>query len=367
MSCAWEAPGRINIIGEHTDYNEGFVLPIALPNRTIATAASRADGRLTVRSAQRPGEQLDSRIIDLTPGSVPGWAGYPAGVLWALRAAGHELRGVDLAVDGAVPLGAGLSSSAALECAVAAAVNDLFDLRVPPAALALIAQRAENDFVGVPCGIMDQMAAMLCTAGHALFLDTRTLSTEQVPLDLPAAGLALLVVNTKAPHRLVEGEYAKRRRSCEEAAARLGVAALRDIAADRLPDALAALADDLLCRRTRHVVTENVRVLDAVAKMRAGAVRDIGPVLTASHVSLRDDYEVSSVELDAAVDAALSAGALGARMAGGGFGGCAIALVEKGGAAAVEHAVAAAFTMRGLQPPAIFAATPSRGAGRSTR
>ncbi len=225
---AWVAPGRVNLIGEHTDYNDGFVLPLALPQGAVATAAARTDRLLRMASLQAEG-LVEISVDDLEPGKVEGWAAYVAGVVWAVRTAGHDVGGLDILIDGDVPLGAGLSSSAALECATALAVADLHGLDIERPALARLAQQAENDFVGMPCGIMDQSAALLCTRDHALFLDTRSLGTEQVPLELGAEGLALLVVDTKAPHRLVDGEYAARRRTCEEAAAALGLPALRDL------------------------------------------------------------------------------------------------------------------------------------------
>jgi galactokinase len=355
----WVAPGRVNLIGEHTDYNDGFVLPFALRQRVVCTAARRADARLVARSAQAPGPAVD--VVDPGPGSLTGWGAYVAGVVWALRVAGHDVGGLDVSVDGDLPLGAGLSSSAALSCAVALACADLFGLQVSRTELARAAQRAENDFVGAPVGIMDQMAVLHGRAGHALLLDTRSLDVTPVPLRLAEHGLALLVVDTRAPHRLVDGEYAARRRSCEAAASALGVVALRDASVA----AVEGLADDVLRRRARHVVTENLRV-HGVAKvlLTGGDPRAIGPALTASHVSLRDDFGVSCAELDTAVDAALSAGAHGARMTGGGFGGCAIALVDAAAAADVATAVERAFGKRGFTTPAWFLAEPSDGATR---
>jgi galactokinase len=353
----WRAPGRVNVIGEHTDYNDGFVLPLALAQRVVCTAARRLDGRLVARSARAPGAVLD--VSDPAPGRVDGWGAYPAGVVWALRAAGHDVGGLDVTLDGDLPPGAGLSSSAAVCCAVALACNDLYQLGLDRVALARIAQRAENDFVGAPVGIMDQMAVLYGRAGHALFLDTRSLEVRPVPLRLSEAGLALLVIDTHAPHRLVDGEYAARRRSCEQAATMLGVAALRDATAA----AVAGLPDATLRRRARHVVTENARVLRVVEALRSGVdPREIGPELTASHESLRDDFVVSCAELDAAVDAALDAGAYGARLTGGGFGGCAIALVNTGGVGTVAQAVGEAFTRRGFAAPSSFVVVPSDGA-----
>ncbi len=362
--CLWAAPGRVNLIGEHTDYNEGFVLPLALPHRVVA-AAARSDGeRLRMVSLQRGGRSAEVDLHTLRPGAVDGWAAYAAGVVWALREAGHPVGGVDVVVDGDVPAGAGLSSSAALECAVALAVNDAWALGIDRTSLARLTQRAENDFVGVPSGIMDQSASLLCREGHALFLDTRTLTVEQVPLDLDAAGLALLVVDTRAPHRLADGEYAARRHDCEQGAAALGLPYLRDLGVDDLPAALGRLGDDTIRRRVRHVVTENARVLDVVGLLRTGRLGEVGALLTASHASLRDDFEVSVPELDTAVEAALQAGALGARMTGGGFGGCVIALVPVEGAGRVDDAVHRAFGERGFSTPESFVTRASPGAWR---
>jgi galactokinase len=340
------------------------VLPIALQHRTVAHVSRRRDDELNVRSVQHPGEPARTVIGDLEPGSVPGWAAYPAGVAWALREAGHAIKGADVLVDGDVPLGAGLSSSAALECAVALALAQLYDLNLDRGALARLAQRAENAFVGVPTGIMDQAASLLATEDHALFLDTRSGETRHIEFKLAAAGLTLLVIDTKAPHRLVSGEYAARRRDCERAAEILGVPALRDIRLNDLDEALKLLDDDRLRRRVRHVVTENSRVLAAVEHLDAGRPAEIGQLLAASHQSLRDDYEVSSGELDLAVTTARSAGALGGRMTGGGFGGCAIALTPSGAATAVAGAVAEAFARHGFNAPASFVAHASGGAAR---
>ncbi len=345
----WAAPGRVNLIGEHTDYNDGFVLPLALPQQVLVAAGRAAVGRSTVRSMQ-PGASVSFAAATVEPGEVDGWAAYAAGVFWALRSAGHVIPDLDMMLDGNVPLGAGLSSSAAVECAVASAVEcavavalcDLSGLRPDATTVALHAKRAENEFVGAPTGVMDQMACMYGRAGHLVFLDTRSLAVEHVPFDLSGHGLSLLVIDTRAPHALVDGQYAERRKSCDAAARMLGVTALRDVALDGLERALALLPDDPLRRRVRHVVTENARVLDVVDLLRAGGAdpRKIGPALTASHGSLRDDFEVTVAELDVAVEGALAAGAHGARMTGGGFGGCVIALVERPAVEAVAHAVA---------------------------
>ncbi|WP_354642041.1 galactokinase [Kitasatospora camelliae] len=359
----WAAPGRVNLIGEHTDYNDGFVLPIALPHAARLQARRRDDGLLRLYSEQGDGLITELAVDDLVPGGVSGWARYPASVVWALRQAGHEVGGADLLIDSDVPGGAGLSSSAALECAVAVAYDDLHGLGLGPVETALIAQRAENAFVGVPCGVMDQMASTSCAEGAALFLDTRDLAQRQVPFDLAAAGLRLLVIDTRVKHDLADGAYAELRAGCERAAALLGLPALRDLALPDLDAALDRLPADLR-PLVRHVVTENARVEQAVALLDAGDPAGLGPILTAGHASLRDDYRVSCPETDLAADTAVAAGALGARMTGGGFGGSVIALVEAGAVDTVGTAVADAFRDAGYAAPRIFTAVPSTGARR---
>ncbi|MFE9258548.1 galactokinase [Streptomyces sp. NPDC006879] len=358
----WSAPGRVNFIGEHTDYNDGYVLPIALPHRVRVRASRREDEVLSVSSTAQSVDK-DSPVAfeasALRPGAQRTWAAYALGMAWALREAGHRVRGADLAIDGEVPIGAGLSSSAALQCAAGAALCGLYGITLDPVELALLARRSENEFVGVPCGLMDQMASMCCTAGHALFFDTRSLSCAQVPLDLAAEDLRLLVIDTRVRHSLTDGAYTMRRTQCERAAALLGVEALRDV---RSVAQLDALRSPVLRARARHVVTENARVLRTVEAVRSGRIRDTGPLLTASHTSLREDFEVSCPELDLAVRAALGAGALGARMTGGGFGGSAIALVEAAAADAVHRAVRRAFAAAGHIEPRILEVVPSDGA-----
>jgi galactokinase len=358
----WAAPGRVNLIGEHTDYNDGFVLPMAIDRLVLAAAARRDGGRLRLWSLQEA-EPADLDLDAVGPGQVDGWAAYPAGVAWALGQEGVEFGGADLVVDGDVPAGSGLSSSAALECATATALADLHGAGLDRRALAGLARRAENEVVGVPSGVMDQMVAMLGRAGHALFLDTRSLEAEQVPVPLEASGLRLLVIDTRAGHRLVEGAYADRRAACEAAAAALGVPALRDATLDQVEAAAAVLGDPGL-RRARHVVTENARVLAAVELLRAGRLDRLGPLLAASHASLRDDYEVSSPELDTAVAAAVDAGAVGARMTGAGFGGSAVALVPADRVEQVAARAHAAFAAAGFGPPEVAAVTPADGARR---
>jgi len=358
------APGRLNLVGEHTDYNDGFVLPFALRQGVTALVARRSDELLRLRSAQFVDEPVDLSLDALSPGAVTGWAAYAAGTVWSLRQSGHHIAGVDVLVDGDVPPGAGLASSAALECSVVAALAEAHEVALRPVDVAAVARRAENGFVGMPCGVMDQLAAVLARAGHALFLDTRTLESTHVPLDLEAAGVHVVVIDTRVSHRLVDDAYAERRRTCERAAATLGVRALRDVPADGLDDVLLLLGDDEARRRVRHVVAENARVLEAVRLLRAGELRALGPLLSASHASLRDDYAVSCAELDVAVDAAVAAGALGARMTGAGFGGCALALVAVENAGAVRAAVERAFAVRRFAAPRIFAVEPAAGARR---
>ncbi|AWZ16202.1 galactokinase [Streptomyces sp. ICC1] len=360
----WAAPGRVNLIGEHTDYNDGFALPMALPQTTLLAARARTDGRLRLHSAQGDGRITDLVVADLAPGVVTGWTSYPAGVLWALAGAGYGIGGADLHFDSTVPTGAGLSSSAALECAVAVAYDELYRLALTGPELARIAQRAENGFAGVPCGIMDQMASVCCTAEAALHLDARSPeSHRQVPFDLLGQGLRLLVIDTRVTHDLGDGAYASLRAGCERAAALLGLPALRDLPAAELPRALRALPAEL-APLVRHVVTENARVGEAVSRLEEGDAAALGPILTAGHASLRDDYRVSCPETDLVVTAALAAGALGARMTGGGFGGSVIALVEAGRQDAVGRSVTEAFAAAGHRPPHILEATPAAGARR---
>ena len=357
----WAAPARVNLIGEHTDYNDGFVLPLAIDRRVTVAAARRTDDVLRLVSLDKGEERL--RLAGVRPGAVHGWAAYAAGPLWALARDGVEVGGLDLVLGSDVPIGSGLSSSAAVECATLLAARDLYGGPDDLARLALIAQRAENDVVGVPCGIMDQMAALACTAAHVLLLDCRSLEADQVPFAPADAGLALLVVDTRVSHALADGAYAERRAACEQAAGVLGVRALRDANQADL-DAARDRLGSVGYRRVRHVVGENARVLAVVELLRRGRPDMIGDALNASHASLRDYYQVSSPELDAAVEAALEAGALGARMTGAGFGGCALALVPAGAVADVGKAVAAAFAERGFREPGIFTVQPAGGARR---
>lgn len=360
----WWAPGRVNLIGEHTDYQDGFVLPLALDRGVIAAVRTRSDDLLRVHST-REGATRTVRLAEVTPGAVHGWLGYLAGVGWALAQGGHEVPGLDVAIESTVPVGAGLSSSAAVECAIAIAWNDLAGLGLDRTALAAHARRAENDIVGAPTGVMDQMASLHGRAGALMFLDTRSMEVEQVPLDLAAHDLSLLVIDSRAPHALVDGEYAERHASCARGAELLGVRALRDVGAADLDAALHRINDDIVRRRVRHVVTENDRVEQVAGLLRSGSdPRRIGSAMTASHASMRDDFEITVPQVDTAVEAALMAGAHGARMTGGGFGGCVLALVEADAAAGTVAAVERAYAEAGFVPPAAFVAAPYDGARR---
>lgn len=357
----WVAPGRLNLIGEHTDHSEGYVLALALPQQTSVTAVHSPGRSTIVQSTHDPENTVAFHATEVEPGDVGGWGAYPAGVAWALRTAGYDIGSLGLVIDSTIPVGAGLASSAALECAVAMAHNDMFGLGLGATDLAAVAQRAENDFVGTPGGIADAMAVMLCQTGHGFLLDTRTYATEQVPLDLPRHGLSLIVVDTGADVTGSEGAKADRHQDCEDAAKALGVTALRDATLDML-DGLS----DTLTMRARHVITENARVNDAVAMLRSGTdPREIGPLLTEAHVSLRDDFEVSGPQTDIAVHALLGAGAYGARITGGGFSGTVLALVETRNAGAAMSAVKSAFDRCGFDEPTAFVAAPSAGATRT--
>ena len=375
-SGVWSAPGRVNLIGEHTDYNDGFVLPFALPHRTAVAGRHRSDGMLSVTTVGddgRPQQAEPMRVVDLAPDLVTGWASYPAGMAWVLRDHGYT-EGADLVIAGDVPAGAGLSSSAALECSTLLALLGLAGREVGPdhaerAELARWAQRAENDFAGVPSGVLDQTASMCCLDARVLFLDVRSGDVQQVPFDAADDDLAVLVIDTRVNHKLGDSEfgddYGSRRRGCERAAELLGVPALRDVKASEL-DSLATMLPTELVPLVRHVVTEDARVLETVELLRHNRLAELGPLLTASHASLRDDYRVSCVELDVAVDTALAAGALGARMTGAGFGGSAIALVYSSDLPEVERLVTEEFGRRSWTAPRLFTAVPSAGAGRDS-
>ncbi|WP_418154823.1 galactokinase [Actinoalloteichus caeruleus] len=366
----WSAPGRANLIGEHTDYNGGLVLPFALPYRIAVAASPREDGLVGMTTVDDSGHARAAAPVPLAevePGDVTGWSAYPAGVAWVLRDAGLQREGVELVIAGDVPSGAGLSSSAALECAVALALLDLAGRPVTDDSdrvqVARWAQLAENDFVGAPTGVLDQMASLCCQEAHLLLYDVSTEEREQVPFDPSSEGLEVLVIDSGTRHEHSESGYADRRAGCEQAVKQLGVTSLSAIEPRELPERLSQL-DPALRPLARHVVTENQRVRDTVALLRTGRTWEAGALLTESHVSLRDDYRVSCPELDLAVDVAVEAGAAGARMMGGGFGGSGIALVETERGPAVRRAVTDAYRAEGLTDPRFFSAVPAAGAGR---
>ena len=355
-----EAPGRVNLIGEHIDYSEGFVLPFAIADRAYAAIAARPDGLVRIASHQRKEKIFSIDISDVKPGSKGDWEKYVLGVLWSLGIT----SGVDILVDGTVPSGAGLSSSAALECSVAVGLNTLFALNRSKEDLARATQKAENDYVGMPCGIMDQSVSLMGQAGSALLLDCRDLTTQNIPFDVASAGLELLIIDTQAHHALVDGGYAERRAACESVARKLGIPSMRHLTLDVL-EANREKVTPTEFIRARHAVTEIARVLEAVTALRASDFATLGTLINASHVSLRDDYAVSCPELDVAVDASLAAGAMGSRMVGGGFGGSAIALIKASDTQKTKDAVLAAFDKNGFKKPRFFTSLPSAGASAS--
>jgi galactokinase len=359
----WQAPGRVNLIGEHTDYNEGFVLPFAIDRAARVAVGPRADSMVRLLSTYGDQGTVTASLDSLEPGSAKGWTKYPLGVMWALRERGIDVPGIDLLLDSDVPLGAGLSSSHAIECAVVTALNDLTGAGLAAEDMVLATQRAENDFVGAPTGIMDQSASLRGAKGHAVFLDCRDQNASLVPFETEPAALVLLVIDTKVQHSHADGGYASRRASCELGAEVMGVKALRDLQVGDLEEA-SGLLDAVTFRRVRHVVTENDRVLQTVERLSAEGPGAIGALLDASHASMRDDFEISCPELDLAVDTARANGAIGARMTGGGFGGAAIALTPVAAEQAVRAAVVQAFAGAGFTAPDIFTVSPAAGARR---
>jgi galactokinase len=351
------APGRVNLIGEHIDYSDGFVLPFAIKDRTLVAARKRDDSTIRIASMQRRNKIVTVDINRVKPGLKGEWERYALGVVWSMGVK----TGVDLLIDGHVPLGAGLSSSAALECSVATAMNHLFGLGFTLEELARLTQKAENQYVGVPCGIMDQSVSLMATQGSALLLDCRDLNTKNIPFDVAASGLELLIIDTQAHHALTDGGYAERRASCEAVVAKLAIASLRELSMEQL-EASRSLLTDTEYLRARHAVTEMKRVLDCVDALTSSDFVRVGQLLNQSHASLRDDYAVSCPELDTAVDAALSAGALGSRMVGGGFGGSAIALIQAVKTTETIKMIEKAFSDRGFKAPRFFTSLPSQGA-----
>ena len=358
----WSAPGRVNLIGEHTDYNEGFVLPFAINRRTYAAVSTRNDGIARVASSFSD-EIVEIPLTNISNSTVSGWSAYPLGVAWALIQAGAKPTGFDLYVDSDVPVGAGLSSSAAIECSVAMALNDLWQANLDRSALAKIGQRAENEIVGAPTGIMDQTASLFGVLDHVVFLDCRSLVAEAIALGLKQNSLEIVVMDTKVSHRLVDGGYAARRAACEQGASQMGVSSLRDLEISDLGKAEEIL-DPLVFKRVHHVVTENARVLETVELLKSSGPKSIGDLLYASHESMRDDFEISIDELDLAVETAMGVGAVGARMTGGGFGGAAIALIESSKIETLKSEVAKAFEARGFKKPELFSVLADAGAKR---
>ena len=354
-----EAPGRVNLIGEHVDYCDGFVMPFAISDRTYAAINRRSDRKIRIASAQRPGEIVETSLDQLSPAEDGDWERYILGVIWIFG--DHITTGLDILVDGRVALGAGLSSSAALECSIAIALNQLFTAGLSLPELARLAQRSENDYVGMPCGIMDQSVSLMAQAGNALLLDCRDLSTEQIPFDLASSGLELLVIDTRAHHALVDGGYAERRASCESAAAKLDVKALRDCSISHLESSREKLTE-LEYMRAEHVVNDIARVHQCVEQLKRADFKSVGEILTQSHASLRDRFEISCPELDLAVATALANNSLGGRMIGGGFGGSAIALFKVADIEPAKVAIAAAFKAAGFTEPRFFTSLPSSGA-----
>ena len=364
-SNVWSAPGRVNLIGEHTDYNQGFVLPLAINRRTYATVTLRDDNFAKVSSefsTEEHSEQLDR----IGRNSKNDWAAYPLGVAWAIQQlSGNPGRGFEAFIRSDVPVGSGLSSSAAIECAVGLALNELWNTGLSKQQLAQAGQLGENQIVGAPTGIMDQTASIFGKQDHAVFLDCRSLEIENVKLNFEEHELELLVIDTRVAHRLVDGGYAERRAACERGASALGKSSLRDVAVSDLTRAK-ELLDDVTFRRVKHVVTENQRVLDAVAKLKSEGPLALGELLYESHVSMRDDFEISIEELDLAVETAMANGAVGSRMTGGGFGGAAIALVPISKSEQIKNAVLHEFNRLGYGEPNIFAVAAADGARRES-
>ena len=355
----WSAPGRANLIGEHTDYNNGFVLPFGIDRRTYVAIAPREDGLFRVTSSFS--SDTYETMLEADKPSGLDWALYPLGVAWVMR---EKLStGFDLFIDSDVPVGAGLSSSAAVECSVALALNDLVHANFSRIELALIGQRAENEVVGAPTGIMDQTASMLARADGAVLIDCKSLETKTVELGLQERNLVVAVIDTQVSHRHSDGGYRARRESCELGAKTMGVESLRELTEGDLPKAK-ELMDDVTFRRVRHIVTENDRVLRTVEALKDSRLDEFGKLLLASHASMRDDFEISIPELDHAVEVAMQVGAVGARMTGGGFGGAAIAVIDQSKLEVLESEVKRSFAAQGFGEPRVFAVTPSEGARR---
>ncbi|HEY3915598.1 MAG TPA: galactokinase, partial [Verrucomicrobiae bacterium] len=358
------APGRVNVIGEHTDYNDGFVLPMAIEFFAVMAADRSSDGKsiVTIRSSSDP----EPGVIDLSRPLQPGkptWSNYPRGVFAGFIARGINPGGLDVVLHSTVPLGGGLSSSAALEVCAATLIEAVSGKTIDPVEKALLCQKAEHEFAGVPCGIMDQFISVMGRENHLLLLDCRSRKTELVPMRDPS--VELLIINTNVKHELGSGQYAKRRAQCEAAAKILGVPSLRDASAASLESAKSKM-EDVVFRRARHVIGEIERTVKAAEHVRASNWAKVGELMYASHRSLRDDYEVSCAELDAVVEIAegigLKGGVFGCRMTGGGFGGCAVALVNSDAVGAITKKVAADYKTRTGLEATIFGSRPAAGA-----
>ncbi|MDB6030688.1 MAG: galactokinaselike [Verrucomicrobiales bacterium] len=356
------APGRVNLIGEHTDYNDGFVFPMGIERYTVIAAAPNNSRTIQLLSATNGG----TATIDLTKPIIrgePSWANYVRGVIDGFIKKGQSIPGFDAVLDSNVPMGGGLSSSAALEVATATLLEEATGFKLDPVEKALLAQKAEHDFAGVPCGIMDQFTSVMAKKGHLLLLDCRSRTTELVPLTDP--GITILIVNTNVKHELTGGEYAKRRAQCEKAASILGVPSLRSATMPML-EAARGRMDDVIFRRARHVITEIERTLEAAQEIRQSHWSQVGKLMYASHLSLRDDFEVSCSELDLVVDIAReigeAGGVYGCRMTGGGFGGCTVALVQSGLSGQITSHIGRVYQEKTRIEPAIFSSRPGQGA-----
>ena len=360
--CVVAAPGRVNLIGEHTDYNDGFVLPMAI-NRYTVLAGDVANGDFARVFSNLMGEHQDIPLASGDVSSLPAWTRYLRGTFDAYREAGIDTPGFDAVIDSTVPLGGGLSSSASLEVATATLIEAMTGQTVSPVRKALLCQLAEHRGAGVPCGIMDQFSSVLCQAGHLMLLDCRSQETKMVPMADP--NIEVLIINSNVKHELTGGEYAERRTQCEAAAKALGVPSLRDASLALLEEHCDQL-DDVLFRRARHVISEIERTTIAAAAIEAGRWDEVGKLMGDSHDSLRDDYEVSCPELDilvaTAAELGLDGGLIGSRMTGGGFGGCTVSLVKTDSTASIAQQICDRYRKQtGIEATA-FATPPAQGA-----
>ncbi len=360
-SGIWSAPGRANLIGEHTDYNNGFVFPFGIDRRTYVALSPRQD--MLCRVASGLSEEIYEYELSQTMPTQLDWALYPLGVAWTMQE--KAKFGFDAYFVSEVPIGAGLSSSAAIECSIGIALNEIWEAGYSKQDIALLGQKAENEVVGAPTGIMDQTASMLAKSDAAVLIDCKTLETELVPLGLSSQGLVVAVIDTRVSHRHSDGGYRSRREACEKGAKIMGVESLRELTVSDL-DAAKQKMDDVTFRRCRHVITENQRVLEAVNALRAGEMDQLGQLLLQSHASMRDDFEISIDELDTAVEVAMRVGAVGSRMTGGGFGGAAIAIIDQSKLEMLSAECKREFLANGFAEPNVFAVTPSDGARRDS-